>query len=83
MAYLRIRGVKGFVVLNVLVFDEELPALEERVRQVAAAGVDAVIVQVGGAGRGGGGVGAGWGRGGAGSGGVGWGGFLGGVAAGG
>jgi len=45
MAYLHDRGVKGFVVLNVLIFDEELPLLEERVRAVAAAGVDAVIVQ--------------------------------------
>lgn len=47
MAFLRARGVKGYVALNVLVFDEELERLEERVRQIAAAGVDAVIVQVG------------------------------------
>jgi hypothetical protein len=47
MAFLRRRGVKGYVALNVLVFDEELPTLEARVRQIAAAGVDAVIVQVG------------------------------------
>jgi hypothetical protein len=40
------QGVKGFVTVNVLVFDEELPRLEERVRQMATAGVDAVIVQV-------------------------------------
>lgn len=54
MAYLRSRGVKGYVALNVLVFDEELPRLEARARQIAAAGVDAVIVQVGrGHGRGG------------------------------
>ncbi len=46
MSYLRERGVQGFVVLNVLCFDEELQRLEERVRQVAQAGVDAVIVQV-------------------------------------
>ena len=46
MEYLRGRGVKGYVVLNVLVFDEELSRLEARVRQIAAAGVDAVIVQV-------------------------------------
>jgi hypothetical protein len=50
MRYLRERGVKGYVVLNVLVFDEELARLEQRVRQVALAGVDAVIVQVGGQG---------------------------------
>jgi collagenase-like PrtC family protease len=40
------QGVKGFVTLNVLVFDEELPLVEERIRQMAQAGVDAVIVQV-------------------------------------
>ena len=45
MSYLRARGVKGYVALNVLIFDEELPALEARARQIAAAGVDAVIVQ--------------------------------------
>ncbi|GFR48190.1 hypothetical protein Agub_g10043 [Astrephomene gubernaculifera] len=45
MSYLHARGVKGFVALNVLVFDEELPALESRVRSMAEAGVDAVIVQ--------------------------------------
>ena len=33
------------MVVNVLVFDEELPLLQARVRQIAAAGVDAVIVQ--------------------------------------
>lgn len=37
-----------YVALNVLVFDEELPAVEERVRQMAQARVDAVIVQVNG-----------------------------------
>eukprot|EP00775_Hariotina_reticulata_P002854 gene2854-3147_t len=45
MAYLRQRGVKGYVALNVLIFDEELPRLEHLVRQLATAGVDAVIVQ--------------------------------------
>jgi collagenase-like PrtC family protease len=47
MTYLHDRDAKGYVVLNVLVFDEELQRMEERVRQVAQAGVDAVIVQVG------------------------------------
>lgn len=47
MSYLHDRGVKGFVAMNVLVFDDELPLVEERVRQMAEAGVDAVIVQVG------------------------------------
>ncbi|GAX79879.1 hypothetical protein CEUSTIGMA_g7319.t1 [Chlamydomonas eustigma] len=45
MSYLRERGVKGFVALNVLVFDDELAAVEDRVRAMALAGVDAVIVQ--------------------------------------
>jgi hypothetical protein len=45
MAYLRARGVRGYVALNVLVFDAELARLEERVREIAAAGADAVIVQ--------------------------------------
>lgn len=35
-----------YVALNVLVFDEELAAVEARVRQMAEARVDAVIVQV-------------------------------------
>jgi hypothetical protein len=46
MAYLHDRGAKGYVVLNVLVFDEELPLVARRAAQMAAAGVDAVIVQV-------------------------------------
>ncbi|GLI60382.1 hypothetical protein VaNZ11_002388 [Volvox africanus] len=45
MSYLHARGVKGFVTLNVLVFDEELSAVEEQIRAMAMAGVDAVIVQ--------------------------------------
>ena len=38
-------GVRGYVTLNTLVFDAELPALEAAVRACAEAGVDAVIVQ--------------------------------------
>ena len=38
-------GVKAYVALNTLVFDDELPRLEAAVRACAAAGVDAVIVQ--------------------------------------
>src|SRR5436305_7624285 len=45
MAELHRRGVKGYVTLNTLVFTSELPAVEELVRKVAAAGVDAVLVQ--------------------------------------
>ncbi|GAB4196716.1 MAG: DUF3656 domain-containing protein [Sandaracinaceae bacterium] len=42
---LHARGVKGYVTLNTLVFDHELPAVEEALRRCAAAGVDAIIVQ--------------------------------------
>lgn len=45
MRYLRERGVRGYCTLNVLVYDAELPALEETVRWIAQAGVHAVIVQ--------------------------------------
>ena len=45
MGYLRERGVKGFVAMNVLVFDDELRDVEARARAMAEAGVDAVIVQ--------------------------------------
>ena len=45
MRELHASGVRGYVTLNTLVFDEELPALEAAVRACAAAGVDAVIVQ--------------------------------------
>jgi putative protease len=38
-------GRKGYVALNTLVFDSELPALEASIRRCARAGVDAVIVQ--------------------------------------
>jgi putative protease len=39
------RGLKGYVTLNTLVFTDELDALETTIRQIAAAGADAVIVQ--------------------------------------
>src|SRR6187455_210838 len=45
MAELHRRGLKGYVTLNTLVFTSELPAVEELVRSVAAAGTDAVLVQ--------------------------------------
>jgi len=45
MAYLRRHGVRGYVTLNTLVFDRELPKMEETLRACARAGVDAVIVQ--------------------------------------
>jgi putative protease len=37
--------VKGYVTLNTLVFTDELPGVEAIVRRIAAAGVDAVLVQ--------------------------------------
>jgi U32 family peptidase len=39
------RGVKGYVTLNTLAFPRELDDLETTIRQVAEAGVDALIVQ--------------------------------------
>jgi putative protease len=45
MRYLHAHGRRGYVTLNTLVFDDELPQLEAAVRACAAAGVDAVIVQ--------------------------------------
>lgn len=39
------RGVKGFVTFNTLVFDHELELASAAIREIAAAGVDAVIVQ--------------------------------------
>ncbi len=38
-------NVRAYVTLNTLVFEPELPLVEELVRRVAAAGVDAIIVQ--------------------------------------
>jgi putative protease len=45
LAYLHGHGAKGYVALNTLVFDDELPRLEAAVRACAEAAVDAVIVQ--------------------------------------
>jgi putative protease len=45
MEFLHRRGVKGYVTLNTLVFPSELPEVEQLIRQVAAAGADAVLVQ--------------------------------------
>jgi len=39
------RGLRGYVTLNTLAFSDELDPLEDVVRQVAHAGVDAVLVQ--------------------------------------
>ncbi|WP_145031737.1 U32 family peptidase [Caulifigura coniformis] len=45
MAELHQRGVRGYVTLNTLVFSDELDAVEPLIRQISAAGVDAVLVQ--------------------------------------
>lgn len=45
MAFLHRRGVKGYVTLNTLVFENEMAEAEEHLRTMIAAGVDAVIVQ--------------------------------------
>jgi putative protease len=45
MAFLHRGGCKGYVALNTLVFDRELPAVEAAIRACAKAGVDAIIVQ--------------------------------------
>lgn len=45
MAFLHQRGVKGYVTLNTLVFPSELAEAEQYLKQMIAAGVDAVIVQ--------------------------------------
>jgi len=45
MAFLHEHGVKGYVTLNTLVFDDELDGVENAARACAEAGVDAVIVQ--------------------------------------
>jgi putative protease len=45
MTFLRTRGVKGYLTLNTLVFDDELEQVEQTVRPAVAAGVDAILVQ--------------------------------------
>ena len=45
MNFLHRRCVKGYVTLNTLAFTDELPRIEDIGRQLAAAGVDAVLVQ--------------------------------------
>ncbi len=45
MAFLHARGVHGYLTLNTLVFGDELEEAQQLARRVAAAGVDAVLVQ--------------------------------------
>ena len=42
---LRRRGVRGYATMNTLVFPSEMPPLIETVKQIAEAGIDAVLVQ--------------------------------------
>ncbi|HSP44127.1 MAG TPA: U32 family peptidase [Luteolibacter sp.] len=45
MEFLHRHGVKGFVTMNTLIFTGEMEAAEEQLRKIAAAGVDALIIQ--------------------------------------
>jgi putative protease len=45
MRELHARGVRGYTTLNTLVFSEELAEVEKLIQQIAAAGVDAILVQ--------------------------------------
>ena len=45
MQFLHLRGVKGYVTLNTLVFPQELKQAQRYIKSIIAAGVDAVIVQ--------------------------------------
>lgn len=45
IARMHLRGVRGYVTLNTLVFTDELARLADHIRHVTEAGVDAVLVQ--------------------------------------
>lgn len=45
MHYLRNRGVKGYLALNVLIFPSELDAAARLLLRASRAGVDAVLIQ--------------------------------------
>lgn len=45
MEFLHRHGVRGFVTMNTLIFTGELEAAEAQLRKIAAAGVDALIIQ--------------------------------------
>src|SRR5262245_37509737 len=45
MRYLRRHNVRGYVAFNTLIFSDELPEAVEFLKDIAVAGVDAVIVQ--------------------------------------
>src|SRR5215218_9956685 len=45
MEFLHLRGVRGYITFNTLVFPEELARAEQYLRSIISAGVDAAIVQ--------------------------------------
>ena len=45
MEFLHRHGVKGFLTMNTLIFTSEMKAAEQQLRRIAAAGVDALIIQ--------------------------------------
>ena len=45
MEFLHRHGVKGFLTMNTLIFTSEMKAAEQQLRKIAAAGVDALIIQ--------------------------------------
>jgi putative protease len=45
MEFLHLRGVKGYITLNTLIFDQELTEVQQYLKTIISAGVDAVIVQ--------------------------------------
>ncbi len=45
VAWVHRAGTRAYVTLNTLVFEPELPVVEELIRRIAAAGIDAIIVQ--------------------------------------
>lgn len=45
MEFLHLRGVKGYITLNTLIFPPELTEAQQYIRTIIAAGVDAAIVQ--------------------------------------
>jgi putative protease len=44
MTYLHDRGMKGYLTINVLIFDSELKQFQDIIQKVANAGVDALIM---------------------------------------
>ncbi|MBD2664855.1 peptidase U32 [Richelia sinica FACHB-800] len=45
MRFLHLRGVKGYVTVNTLIFPQELTQAQQYLKTIIAAGVDAIIVQ--------------------------------------